>query len=99
LAVASNVLKVWLSSLILDTTPEVRKELSVRLMAFNVLYGGEPDERERARVMSTIRRLLSKHSAKIVLRNVDSPMKRIVQLRRETCGWTSRIHVCMAIAW
>jgi hypothetical protein len=80
MATVSNALKAQLSYRILVEAPDEWKQFSIHWMAFNALYGGEPDERERARVMSAIRRFISKQSAKVVLRDVDASMQRIVQL-------------------
>jgi hypothetical protein len=37
-------------------------------MAFNAIYGGEPDRRERSRVMASVRRQFNETAAKRVLR-------------------------------
>ena len=49
-------------------------------MAFNAMYGGEPDRKERARVMSLIRRLLSETAARRVLRVSRPSIDRILEI-------------------
>jgi hypothetical protein len=49
-------------------------------MAFNSIYGGESDQRERARVMSCIRRHFTERSALRVLRSATKPIDRILEL-------------------
>lgn len=49
-------------------------------MSFNAIYGGEPDARERARVMASIRRNMSESAAKRLLRNSTRSIDRIVAI-------------------
>lgn len=49
-------------------------------MAFNTIYGGEPDARERTRVMSCIRHSFSERAALRVLRRVARSVDRILQV-------------------
>ena len=49
-------------------------------IAFNAIYGGEPDARERARVMAAVRRHLSKGRARAVLARCDVPLQRILAI-------------------
>jgi len=55
-------------------------EFCINWMAFNAIYGGEPDNNERARVMSAIRSCFSKHKAKAVLKTADRSIQRVIQL-------------------
>ena len=62
-------------------------------MAFNALYGGEPDERERARVMGIVRRKVSAGNARHLLTAHADAISRLVDIppgdmRRET--WDPR---------
>jgi hypothetical protein len=49
-------------------------------IAFNAIYGGEPDSKERARVMASIRRNFSERSALRVLRAVRKSVDKILQV-------------------
>ena len=49
-------------------------------MAFNAIYGGEPDKRERSRVMGCIRRSFSERAALRVLRAVTRSIDRILEI-------------------
>lgn len=49
-------------------------------MAFNAIYGGEPDGRERSRVMGCIRRSFSERGALRVLRAVTRSVDRILEV-------------------
>jgi hypothetical protein len=49
-------------------------------MAFNSLYGGEPDHRERSRVMACIRKCLSERGALRVLRGVTKSVEPILEV-------------------
>ena len=58
-------------------TPERWDEFSRLWMAFNAIYGGEPDARERARVMAVVRRFVSSRDAQHLL---DSRRNAIAEL-------------------
>jgi hypothetical protein len=60
--------------------PAEWNEFSNLWMAFNAIYGGEADQRERARVMASIRRNLSERSALRVLRSVTKSVDRILEV-------------------
>ncbi|MCW7536738.1 hypothetical protein OOT46_02570 [Aquabacterium sp. A7-Y] len=49
-------------------------------MAFNAIYGGEPDLKERARVMASIRSNISEQTAARLLRGVAESVERILQV-------------------
>lgn len=49
-------------------------------MAFNAIYGGEPDQRERARVMGSIRRHIADRVARRLLRDSRLSIDRIVAI-------------------
>jgi hypothetical protein len=49
-------------------------------MAFNALYGGEPDPRERSRVMACIRHNFNETRAIRLLRSVTQAIDRILQV-------------------
>ena len=55
----SPALRAELSYRIRTRAPAEWSEFSALWMAFNSLYGGEPDQRERSRVMACIRKCLS----------------------------------------
>lgn len=59
-------------------------------IAFNALYGGEPDERERSRVIRTVRRFVSTKDARNILSRHKVAIAQIVSvppgdMRREMC--------------
>ena len=90
------------------TSPSLRAELSFRLragaprawnaftelwIAFNALYGGEADAKERARVMRAVRRYIPRRDAANILHRTSQSIERIVSLppgsmRRE--AWDPR---------
>ena len=49
-------------------------------LAFNAIYGGEPDAKERARVKSAIRNAVSQATARAVLRRTAAAVDRILAL-------------------
>lgn len=60
-------------------TPEW-KEFGVLWSAFNAVYGGEPDPKERARVVTCIRRRFSQRGALRTLRAVTKSIDKILAL-------------------
>lgn len=60
-------------------TPEWR-EFGTLWSAFNAVYGGEPDKKERARVMGSIRGRFSHRSALRVLRSATKSIDKILAL-------------------
>ena len=76
----SDRLRAELAFRIRTRAPVEWTEFSGLWMAFNALYGGEPDARERARVMGCIRRSLSEASALRVLRSVTKHIDRILDV-------------------
>ena len=73
-------LRAQLAYRIRTQAPADWAEFSHLWMAFNAIYGGEPDERERARVMGCIRRQFSESAALRVLRDVRASVDRILQI-------------------
>lgn len=49
-------------------------------LAFNAIYGGEPDARERARVRAAIRNHVSESAARRILRTSDVAIERILAI-------------------
>jgi len=49
-------------------------------MAFNAIYGGEPDRRERSRVMAAVRRQFNQTAAKRVLRASKADIDKILKI-------------------
>jgi len=76
----SAALRAHLSFRIRTVAPKDWSEFSQLWMAFNALYGGEPDRRERARVMASIRRNFSDRAALRVLRAVTKSVDRILEI-------------------
>jgi hypothetical protein len=76
----SRALQAELSRRIRTASPEDWNEFSRLWMAFNSVYGGEPDQRERARVMSSIRRNFTERAALRVLRSVTNSVDRILEV-------------------
>ena len=74
---SSTALRAELSFRIRTASPKEWNEFSQLWMAFNSVYGGEPDRRERARVMSCIRRNFSERAALRVLRSITRSVDRI----------------------
>ncbi len=66
--------RIWLKS------PPEWSDFCILWMAFNAIYRGQPDSKERARVVSAIRNGISKHKAKVILQAVEHAINRIVQL-------------------
>jgi hypothetical protein len=75
---AANKLRAERAYRIRVASPGEWQEFSNLWMAFNAIYGGEPDRRERARVISCIRRSFSERSALTVLRAVTTPIDQIL---------------------
>jgi len=78
-AVAS-ALRAELAFRIRTASPREWREVGNLWMAFNAIYGGEPDRRERSRVMSCIRRSFSERSALRILRSVTQSVDRILDI-------------------
>lgn len=76
----SNVLRAKLSLRIRTKFPQEWAAFSQLWMAFNAIYGGEPDDRERARVMSSIRRNLSESASLRVLRATTKSVDKILAI-------------------
>ena len=76
----STPLQAELSYRIRTASPKDWNEFSGLWMAFNSVYGGEPDRRERARVMACIRRNFSESAALRVLRRVTKSVDRILDI-------------------
>lgn len=73
-------LRAQLARRIRIASPADWAEFSQLWIAFNAIYGGEPDARERSRVMSCIRRNFSDKAALRVLRPVSGSVDRILEI-------------------
>lgn len=73
-------LRAQLAYRIRVASPADWAEFSQLWMAFNAIYGGEPDARERSRVMSCIRRCFSESAALRILRAVRGSVDRILEI-------------------
>lgn len=77
---AANALRAELAFRIRTGAPNEWNEFSNLWMAFNAIYGGEPDARERSRVMMCIRRNFSDRHSLRVLRAVTKSIDRILEI-------------------
>src|SRR5687768_16384132 len=77
---ASPALRAQLSCRIRTASPRYWKEFGSLWMAFNAIYGGEPDRKERSRVMSAIRRHITQSAARRVLRDCRASVDRILDV-------------------
>lgn len=75
-----NKLLAELSYRIRTGAPADWREFANLWIAFNAVYGGEPDRRERARVMACIRRHFSERAALRALRAATKSIDRILAL-------------------
>lgn len=75
-----GTLRAVLANRIRREAPPEWGRFSTAWMAFNALYGGEPDSTERRRVMACVRRLVSKSRAKQTLRRIDTPVRALLQV-------------------
>lgn len=73
-------LRAQLAYRIRVASPADWAEFSQLWMAFNAIYGGEPDARERSRVMACIRRNFSENGALRVLRVIRGSVDRILEV-------------------
>ena len=80
MAAPSPSLQAELSYRIRTSAPKEWNEFAALWMAFNSVYGGETDSRERARVMSCIRRNFTDRAALRVLRAATKPVDRILEI-------------------
>ncbi|CAG0933526.1 hypothetical protein TFLX_03092 [Thermoflexales bacterium] len=76
----ANALRVELAFRIRTGAPSEWNEFSNLWMAFNAIYGGEPDEKERSRVMMCIRRNFTDRAALRVLRAVTRSIDLILEV-------------------
>ena len=72
------VLRAELAIRIRTAAPADWHEFSNLWMAFNAIYGGEPDRKERSRVLASIRRNVSDRKALGVLRQVTQAVDRLL---------------------
>ena len=77
---ASMALRAELSRRIRGLSPADWREFSELWTAFNAIYGGEPDRRERARVMRCLRESFSAAAALRVLRATTPSITRILDI-------------------
>ena len=80
LAATSPLLRMQLSQRLRMRAPAEWEEFSRLWMAFNAMYGGEPDLRERSRVMACIRRNMNESASRRVLSQAKSHIDRIVAI-------------------
>ena len=76
----NTALRAELSRRIRAASPADWRDFSQLWMAFNAIYGGEADRRERSRVMACIRGAFSEQSALRVLRAVTRSTDRILEI-------------------
>lgn len=76
----SATLRAELSYRIRTAAPAEWGEFSNLWMAFNAIYGGEPDQRERARVMASVRKNMNERRSLKVLRAVTKSVDRILKI-------------------
>lgn len=76
----SNFLRAELARRIRTISPPEWQEFSNLWMAFNAIYGGEPDRKERARVIASIRRNLNNSQALKVLRSIPKSVDRLLSV-------------------
>jgi hypothetical protein len=76
----AHALRAQLAFRIRTASPPEWQEFTNLWMAFNAIYGGEPDRHERSRVMGSIRRSFSERSALCVLRAVTKSIDRILEV-------------------
>ena len=76
----ADALRAELAFRIRTASPREWQEFTNLWMAFNAIYGGEPDTRERARVMACIRRSFRERGALRVLRAVTRSIDRILEI-------------------
>lgn len=76
----SRPLRAELAFRIRTAAPADWSEFSNLWMAFNAIYGGEPDHRERSRVMAAIRRHMSARRALAVLRQVTRSVDKLLEV-------------------
>ena len=74
----SKLLRAELAYRIRTGSPIDWQAFTAHWMAFNAIYGGEPDARERSRVMASIRRSLSETAARRVLRASTASIDKIL---------------------
>src|SRR5688572_32436181 len=77
---ASAALLAQLSKRIRTVSPADWAEFGNIWMAFNAIYGGEPDQRERARVMGSIRKYIADRVARRLLRDSRRSIDRIIAI-------------------
>ena len=80
MAIPSAALRAELSYRIRTEAPTEWTEFSNLWMAFNAIYGGEPDQRERARVISAIRRNMNERQSLRFLRAVTRSVDQILNI-------------------
>lgn len=75
---SSPALRAQLSRRLRQRSPLEWREFIALWMALNALYGGEPDERERARLMGAVRRYVSAKDARNILERGAAALARII---------------------
>lgn len=77
-ALPSLALRAELAQRLRTSSPDTWREFSTLWMAFNAIYGGEMDRRERARVMACVRSVFTDSAAIRVLRAVTKSVDQIL---------------------
>src|SRR5690242_14604301 len=76
----SAALRVTLSQRLRAGLPPEWMRFTELWLAFNAIYGGEPDTKERARVKSVVRNNVSEARARAVLSRVDVAIDHILSI-------------------
>ena len=76
----SLALRAELSRRLRGPLPPHWSEFTNLWMAFNAIYGGEPDDRERARVIAAVRRFVSEGEARRILRATEHAIDQIMHV-------------------
>jgi hypothetical protein len=76
----SNRLRAELAFRIRTVSPREWGSFASHWAAFNAIYGGEVDHKERARVMASVRRHLTDGEARRVLRRCRAAIDRIIDV-------------------
>lgn len=74
----SEFLRAELAFRIRTVAPADWQEFSNLWMVFNAIYGGQPDKKERSRVMAAIRRSMKERQALAVVRQVTQAVDKLL---------------------
>ena len=76
----SDLLRAQLSRRLRTVFPAEWSRFTTLWLAFNAMYGGEPDRLERTRVKSTIRKRISEARAKRIQSQTDVAIERLLAI-------------------